>query len=141
MSDCNNFWCTYYSDNKSSKDNFIFPTASCLCNYRTLENTEHENSHISQYAARYFARNKNWITFFTPTFLQLFGCSKCRPCARTYARFKPLSSLVDSRVNNVLLQIIPDMNESLLQLIHVIQTHSQSHCCMIPCYISYSQLR
>ena len=40
----------------------------------------------------------------------------------TYVRFQPLSSLVDSRVNDVLLQTIPDINEALLQLIDVIQT-------------------
>ena len=40
----------------------------------------------------------------------------------TYARFQPLSSLVDSRVNDVLLQTIPDINEVLLQLIDVVQT-------------------
>ena len=39
-----------------------------------------------------------------------------------YARFLPLSSLVDSRVNDVLLQTIPDINEALLQLIAVVQT-------------------
>ena len=38
-----------------------------------------------------------------------------------YARFQPLSSLVDSRVNDVLLQTIPDINEALLQLIEVVQ--------------------
>ena len=40
----------------------------------------------------------------------------------TYARFQPLSSLVDSRVNDVVLQTIPDINEALLQLIDVVQT-------------------
>ena len=94
LSDCNNFWCTYYSDNRSSKDSFIFPTGPCLCNYRTLENTKHENSHISEYAARYFARNKNWITIFTPTFVQLFNCSKCHNCARTQAFSLFLNSLI-----------------------------------------------
>ena len=40
----------------------------------------------------------------------------------TYAHFQPLSSLVDSRVSDVLLQTIPDINEALLQLIHVVRT-------------------
>ena len=40
----------------------------------------------------------------------------------TYARFQDLSSLVDSRVNDVLLQTIPDINEALLQLIAVVRT-------------------
>ena len=40
----------------------------------------------------------------------------------TYARFQSLSPLVDSRVNDVLLQTIPDINEALLQLIDVVQT-------------------
>ena len=123
MSDCNNFWCTYYLDNRSSKGSFIFPTAPCLCYCLTLENTEHENSHISQYAACYFARKKMLMNFFTPTFLQLFGCSKCRPCARTHALGLFLHSLTaESIVNDVLLQTIRDINEALLQLIAVIQT-------------------
>ena len=48
----------------------------------------------------------------------------------TYARFQSLSRLVDSRVNDVLLQTIPDINEALLQLIDFIQTtfvHSLLH--------------
>ena len=50
--------------------------------------------------------------------IQLFKMSSL--C--TYARFQSLSSLVDSRVNDVLLQTIPDINEALLQLIDVVQT-------------------
>ena len=53
-----------------------------------------------------------------PSIIQLFKMSSL--C--TYARFQPVSSLVDSRVNDVLLQIIPDSNEALLQLIDVVQT-------------------
>ena len=40
----------------------------------------------------------------------------------THARFQHLDSLADSRVNDVLLQTIPDINEALLQLIDVVQT-------------------
>ena len=134
MSNCNNFWCTYYSDNKSSKDSFIFPTASCLCNFRTLENTEHENSHISQYAARYFARNKNWITFFTPTFLQLFGCSKCRP----YARMHALSLFIQSlTAKTFCCRPFQTSIRRCFSLSTLFIQHSPSHCCMIPYYISY----
>ena len=34
-----------------------------------------------------------------------------------HARSQRLSPLVDGRVNNVLLQTVPDLNEALLQLI------------------------
>ena len=47
-----------------------------------------------------------------------------------YARLYSLSPPVDSRVNDVLLQTIPDINEALLQLIDVVQTtfvHSLLH--------------
>ena len=120
LSDCNNFWYTYYSDNRSSKGSFIFHTARCLRNYLTLENKEREKSHISQYAASYFAKKKLDNLFHTnvPSIIHVFKMSSL--C--TYERFKPLSSLVGSRVGDVLLQIIPDINETLLQLIDVIQT-------------------
>ena len=48
----------------------------------------------------------------------------------TYARFQSLSPLADRRVNDVLLQTIPGINEALLQLIDVVQTtfvHSLLH--------------
>jgi len=38
----------------------------------------------------------------------------------THARSQLLSALVDSRVNNVLLHTMPDINKVLLQLIHVV---------------------
>ena len=74
--------------------------------------------------------------FVTPTFFQskcasdkntpYNECSKCR-----LVHVRTLSvSLVDSRVNDVLLQTIPDINEALLQLIEVVQTtfvHSLLH--------------
>ena len=40
----------------------------------------------------------------------------------TYARFQSLSPLVDHRVNDVLLQTVPDINETQLQLIDIVQT-------------------
>ena len=46
------------------------------------------------------------------------------------ARFHSLSPLTDRRVNDVLLQTIPNINEALLQLINVVQTtfvHSLLH--------------
>ena len=55
----------------------------------------------------------------------------------TYARFKPLCSLVDSFVNDVLLQTIPDINEALLQLIDDIQTaFAESLLCDSPYLIA-----
>ena len=45
-------------------------------------------------------------------------------------RFQSPSSLVDSRVNDILLQTFPDINEALFQLINVVQTtflHSLLH--------------
>ena len=39
-----------------------------------------------------------------------------------HARSQSLSLLVDSRVNNVLLQTVPDFNEALLQLIDTVLT-------------------
>ena len=39
----------------------------------------------------------------------------------TYARFQSRAPLVDSRVNDLLVQTIADINEALLQLIHVVQ--------------------
>ena len=57
-----------------------------------------------------------------PSIIQLFKMSSlCSVHVRRHARFQPLSSLVDSRVNDVLLQTIPDINEALLQLIDVVQ--------------------
>jgi len=38
------------------------------------------------------------------------------------ARSQSLSPLVDGRVNNVLLQTVPDFNEALLQLIDAVHT-------------------
>jgi hypothetical protein len=52
------------------------------------------------------------------------------PSLCTYARSQSLSPLVDSRVNNVLLQTMPDANEALLQRIDVVHTtfvHSLLH--------------
>ena len=83
-----------------------------------------------------FCEKKNLVNFFTPTFFQLFSCSKCRPCARTHAL-----SLFLSLVNDVLLQTIPYINEALLQLIDVIQTAFASRCCLIQHYISCSRRR
>jgi len=40
----------------------------------------------------------------------------------THAHYQSLSSLVDGRVNNVLLQTVPDFNEALLQLIATVHT-------------------
>ena len=54
-----------------------------------------------------------------PLIIQLFKMSFL--CS--YARFLPLSSLVDSRgVHDALLQTIAHINEALLQLINVVQT-------------------
>jgi len=45
----------------------------------------------------------------------------------THARCQSLSPLDDGRVNNVLLQIVPDFNEALLQLVDTVHT-TFIHC-------------
>jgi len=40
----------------------------------------------------------------------------------THARSQSLAPLVDGRVNNVLLQTVPDFNKALLQLIDTVHT-------------------
>ena len=60
---------------------------------------KHRTRKFTYFAVRsmLFYEKKNWISFFTPTFLQLFSCSKCRPCARTHAfSLFPHSLIVES---------------------------------------------
>ena len=85
--------------------------------------THNTKIHVFRIMHHVSLREKKLGHLFIPTFLQLFSCSKCRPCTRyTHTRFQPLSSLTDSLVNDVRLQTIPDINEALLQLIAVVQT-------------------
>ena len=65
-------------------------------------------------------KKSNFFHINVPSIIQLFKMSSL--CTYMYARFQPLSSLVESRINNVVLQTIPDINEALLQLIEVVQT-------------------
>jgi hypothetical protein len=44
------------------------------------------------------------------------------PSLRTHTGSESLSPLIDSRVNNVLLQTAPDINETLLELTDVVHT-------------------
>ena len=134
LSDCNNPRCTHHQDNRSSNDSSTLP-------HRThpvyLSNPgKHRTRKFTNFAVCSIILRKKLTTF--ALFLRknkLKFCSAMSNCASEsfimsflnvvpvqVARFQFLSPLVDRRVNDVLLQTIPDMNEALLQLIHVIQT-------------------
>ena len=55
--------------------------------------TQNTKIHIFCNMQHVIFRERNWITFFKPTFHQLFVCSKSRPCARTHVLSLFLHSL------------------------------------------------
>ena len=67
-------------------------------------------------------------------------CSKCRPCARTHAFSLFLHSLIVESMTFCYTPFQTSMRRCFSSST-LFKQHSQSHCCMIPYYISYSRRR